>query len=61
VAVILEGGYDLEAIAHGWYATLLGLLGRPLAADSLGPPPAMREPDIEPLVSRIRQSHPLLR
>ena len=61
VAVVLEGGYDLDAIAFGWYATMLGLLERPLAADPLGSGPSVAEPLIEPLVAKIRESHPLLR
>jgi acetoin utilization deacetylase AcuC-like enzyme len=61
MAMILEGGYDLDAIGYGWYASLLGLLGRPLSADPLGPAPAIPEPVIEPLAARIRESHPLLR
>jgi acetoin utilization deacetylase AcuC-like enzyme len=61
IAVVLEGGYDLEAIAYGWHATLLGLLGRPLTVDPLGPAPDLPQPAIDLLVSRIRQSHPLLR
>lgn len=59
IAVILEGGYDLDAIAHGMYATLLGLLGRPLLADPLGTGPAFHEPDVRPLVERIRSQHAL--
>lgn len=61
IAMILEGGYDLDAVAYGWYASLLGLLGRPLAADPLGGGIAVPEPLIEPLAARIRESHPLLR
>ena len=61
VAMILEGGYDLDAIAYGWYASLLGLLGRPLMADPLGAAPDIPEPGVTPLIARIRESHPLLR
>ncbi|MBA3531389.1 MAG: histone deacetylase, partial [Ardenticatenales bacterium] len=59
IAVILEGGYDLDAVAHGLHATMLGLLDRPLLADPIGPGPTQNEPDIRPLLKRIRDIHPL--
>ena len=59
VAAVLEGGYDLDAVGYGVYATLLGLAGRALPIDPLGPPPEAREPDVRPLVARIRDHHPL--
>ena len=59
IAVVLEGGYDLDAIAHGMIATMKGLLGRPLLADPLGTAPAYREPSIDLLLHRIRNYHPL--
>ncbi len=59
IAVILEGGYDLDALAHGMVATIKGLMGRPLLADPLGTGPAYREPELAPLLARIRATHPL--
>jgi acetoin utilization deacetylase AcuC-like enzyme len=59
VAVVLEGGYDLEAIAHGTLATIRGLTGQPLAQDPLGAGQPHREPDIRPLLLHLRDSHPL--
>ncbi|MGB0385415.1 MAG: histone deacetylase [Ardenticatenaceae bacterium] len=59
VAVVLEGGYDLDAIAHGMSATITGLLGRPLPLDPLGAGPSANQPRIEALVQRIRNHHPL--
>jgi len=57
---ILEGGYDLDALAWGVLSTLRVWLGDTEIEDPLGPPPtAAREPDITPLLERIRQVHRL--
>ena len=57
---ILEGGYDLEALAYGVLGTLRVWLGDTDVEDPLGPPPSeAREPDITPLLERIRQVHRL--
>ena len=58
IAVMLEGGYDLDAIAHGMIATMKGLLGRPLLVDPLGAAPAYREPSIDVLL-HLRYYHAL--
>jgi acetoin utilization deacetylase AcuC-like enzyme len=56
----LEGGYNLDALAHSVKATFGVLLGKPDIEDKLGPPPAgAGEPDIEPLVAEIREIHRL--
>ncbi len=59
VAVVLEGGYDLDALAYGMLATLQGLLGRPMLADPLGQAPTTKELPIVPLIHRIQASHPV--
>ena len=57
---ILEGGYDLEALAYGVLGTLRVWLGDTETDDPIGPPPSnAREPDITPLLERIRQVHGL--
>ncbi len=57
---ILEGGYDLEALAWGVLGTLRVWLGDTDVEDPLGPPPtSVREPDIMPLLERVRQVHGL--
>ncbi len=59
---ILEGGYDLEALGWGVLGTLRVWLGDTDAdiEDPLGPPPTgAREPDITPLLERVRQVHGL--
>jgi acetoin utilization deacetylase AcuC-like enzyme len=57
---ILEGGYDLEALAYGVLGTLCAWLGDVEVEDSIGPPPDFaRSPDIGPLLQRVRQVHDL--
>ena len=57
---ILEGGYDLESLALGVLGTLKVWLGDTEIDDPLGPPPTdALEPDITPLLERIRQAHGL--
>lgn len=61
VAVILEGGYDVEALGHGLRATLLGLAGDAMHIDALGEPSHPHpQPHIEPLLIEMRRKHPLL-
>ena len=57
---ILEGGYDLEALAWGVQATLGVWLGDRETPDPLGPAPGdVREPDITALLNQIRRTHNL--
>lgn len=57
---ILEGGYDLEALAWGVLGTLRVWLDDTDIEDPLGPPPtAAREPDITPLLEQVRRVHGL--
>lgn len=57
---ILEGGYDLEALAYGVLGTLGVWLGDTEIADPLGPPPtAAPEPDITALLERVKAVHGL--
>lgn len=57
---ILEGGYDLDALGWGVLGTLRVWLGDTDIEDPLGPPPTpAREPDITPLLERVRQVHGL--
>ncbi len=52
---ILEGGYDLEALAYGVLGTLRVWLGDREIDDPLGPPPtSAKEPDITALLERVR-------
>ena len=57
---VLEGGYDLEALAYGVLGTLRVWSGEAGVEDPLGPPPdAPPAPDIAPLLARVRQTHGL--
>jgi acetoin utilization deacetylase AcuC-like enzyme len=57
---ILEGGYDLESLAYGVAATLSVWMGAEVAEDPIGTPPmGMVEPEIGPLLERIRRIHHL--
>ena len=57
---ILEGGYDLEALAYGVLGTLRVWLGDLGIDDPLGPPPtSAKEPDITALLERVRGVHGL--
>ncbi len=57
---ILEGGYDLDALAWGVLGTLRVWLGERDVEDPLGSSPSTaREPDITPLLSEIKRVHGL--
>ena len=57
---ILEGGYDLEALAYGVLGTVRVWLGETEIEDPLGPPPTgAKEPDITPILERVRAVHGL--
>jgi acetoin utilization deacetylase AcuC-like enzyme len=60
IVVGLEGGYNLDALAHGADAVSRLLLGEEPAADPLGPPPSqLSAADLQPLMDAIRQLHGL--
>jgi acetoin utilization deacetylase AcuC-like enzyme len=58
IVLVLEGGYDLEALSACVIAALHVLLGRDPGADPLGPA-AVGEPNISALIERVRYEHPL--
>jgi acetoin utilization deacetylase AcuC-like enzyme len=60
LVVGLEGGYNLEAMAHGADAVCRLLLGDEPAADPLGPPPEeFSAAEIQPLLDAIGDLHGL--
>lgn len=59
LALVLEGGYDPEALGWSVAATLEVLLDRPIQ-DPLGPPPwSDAAPDITSLLAAVKQLHRL--
>jgi acetoin utilization deacetylase AcuC-like enzyme len=60
LVVALEGGYNLDALAHGSEAVCHLLLGEAPPPDPLGPPPDQLSPrDVDPLLKAIRALHHL--
>ncbi len=59
IAMTLEGGYHLDALAQGVANTMLALLERDEVIDTLGLWTPV-EPDVSGLISKIRAFHPLL-
>jgi acetoin utilization deacetylase AcuC-like enzyme len=58
IALVLEGGYDLAALAACVVGTTRALAGHHGIDDPLGPS-GQREPDITPIIARITARHPL--
>ncbi len=56
VVAVLEGGYDPEALAGSARAVAHALAGLPAPPDPLGKG-GFLEPEIEPLIQRLRQLH----
>lgn len=59
VVFVLEGGYNVTALGSGMRNLAHALLGDKVLDDPLGAAPAAPEPDIAPLIARIRQLHQL--
>jgi acetoin utilization deacetylase AcuC-like enzyme len=57
--LVLEGGYNREALGACVVAALRVLLGRGSGEDPLGPAGG-EEPDLSVLIERARRRHPLL-
>jgi acetoin utilization deacetylase AcuC-like enzyme len=58
VMAVLEGGYDPEALSGSVRAVAHALAGLPAPPDPLGKGGYL-EPDVEPLIERLRQLHSL--
>lgn len=59
IAFVLEGGYNLQALAHGIRNVAHALLGDDDVSDPLGPAPSHREPPIAPLIAEVKRIHGL--
>jgi acetoin utilization deacetylase AcuC-like enzyme len=58
IVFAMEGGYDLEALAHGWRNVAHALLGDSTVSDPLGLRQG-QEPDLSALVTYLRELHML--
>ncbi len=60
IVFVLEGGYNLDALSYGMENVAHALLGDDTVNDPVGPPQdGQQEPDVMPLVERIRGIHNL--
>lgn len=60
IVFVMEGGYDLKALSHGWCNIASALLGADERRDPYGPP-AYSAPidEIRPLIKKLRRIHRL--
>jgi acetoin utilization deacetylase AcuC-like enzyme len=59
IVFVLEGGYNLQALAHGVCNIAHALLGDDVIHDPLGPSPLQREPATAALIAEIKRIHQL--
>jgi len=57
IVFVMEGGYDLRALAHGWCNIARALLGRDEISDPYGSPRTGSSSDMQPLIEQLRQIH----
>lgn len=59
IAFVMEGGYDLTALAQGWCNIARALLGKDEISDPYGAPSAPAKADVQPLIDELRRIHRL--
>lgn len=59
IVFVMEGGYDLEALGHGMRNIAHALLGDTEVSDPYGKPESAAQPDILPLIQKLKQVHKL--
>ncbi|MAS34605.1 MAG: histone deacetylase [Anaerolineaceae bacterium] len=59
IVFVLEGGYNLDVLAHGVRNVAHALLGDSDVSDPIGPAPDPHEPAIDPLIATVRRIHGL--
>ncbi len=59
IVFVLEGGYDLIALAHGIRNVAHVLLNDQTVSDPLGPAPDQPEPLLAPLIAEVKRTHHL--
>lgn len=58
VIFVLEGGYNLQVLSHGWANVARALTGDPAAVDPVGPAREISRP-VDALIARLKQLHQL--
>ena len=58
IVFVMEGGYDLQVLAHGWTNIVRALLDDSVAFDPLGLTDAW-SPDVRPITEELRRIHRL--
>ena len=60
IVFVMEGGYDLQALAHGWCNFARALLGQDGISDAYGRPPSLAgTTNLQPLIDEVRRIHRL--
>ena len=59
IIFVMEGGYDLTALAQGWCNIARALLGQDEVSDPYGAPRGPSSSDIQPLIDGLRRIHRL--
>ena len=60
IVFVMEGGYDLKALAHGWCNIARALLGQDALSDPYGAAPySGRGTDVQSVIDRVRRIHKL--
>jgi acetoin utilization deacetylase AcuC-like enzyme len=59
IVFAMEGGYNLDALGEGMANIAYALLGDDTVSDPLGLPRDQREPDVQSLISALREIHRL--
>ncbi len=59
IIFVMEGGYDLTALAQGWCNIARALLGQDEVSDPYGAPRTKISADIQPLIDGLRRIHRL--
>ncbi len=58
IVFVMEGGYDLDVLGHGWANIARVLLGDDVIHDPFGAADLRRgAPDIAPIIARVREIH----
>ncbi len=59
IIFVMEGGYDLEALSHGWCNIVRALLGDDALSDPYGSAPSASARSVQPLIDAVRRIHKL--